>query len=643
VNSSADTRRSSARSPAQAALVVGALGVVFGDIGTSPIYTIQTVFNPSDPHPVAVSSESVFGVVSLIFWSVTIIVTLLYVLLVMRADNDGEGGIMALITLIRGRRVHGGRRTRLALAALGIFGASLFFGDSMITPAISVLSAVEGVRVVQPSLGHLVVPITAVIIVLLFVSQQVGSAAVGRLFGPVMVVWFLAIAAAGVGGIVDHPEILKALSPTYAGEFLFGHFSTAFFSLAAVVLAITGAEALYADLGHFGRAPITRAWLVLVFPACVLSYMGQGALVLADPQRNVSSPFFLLVPDWGRLPMVLLATAATVIASQAVITGAFSLAHQAVQLGYLPRLRISHTSEQTIGQIYVPWINWALMISVLTLVFAFRSSTALAFAFGMAVTGTITITTLLFFYIVRHQWGKPLWVVLAGASGFLAVDLLFFAANLTKLTHGAWLPLLIGVVVFMVLTTWQRGRALVTKRREHEEGSLRAFVDQLHNRQPPLMRVPGTAVFLNRGKRSAPLAMRANVEHNHILHEHVVILSIETLPVPHVPAAERIAIDDLGYADDGITHVDARFGYMDEPNVPAVLRLAVAAGLECPLEVDGASYFLSTIKLVTGDAPGMSRWRKHLFVATSQITADAAEYFGLPSERTVIMGARIEV
>jgi KUP system potassium uptake protein len=475
VNSSADTRRSSARSPAQAALVVGALGVVFGDIGTSPIYTIQTVFNPSDPHPVAVSSESVFGVISLIFWSVTIIVTLLYVLLVMRADNDGEGGIMALITLIRGRRVHGGRRTRLALAALGIFGASLFFGDSMITPAISVLSAVEGVKVVQPSLGHLVVPITAVIIVLLFVSQRVGSAAVGRLFGPVMVVWFLAIAAAGVGGIVDHPEILKALSPTYAGEFLFGHFSTAFFSLAAVVLAITGAEALYADLGHFGRAPITRAWLVLVFPACVLSYMGQGALVLADPQRNVSSPFFLLVPDWGRLPMVLLATAATVIASQAVITGAFSLAHQAVQLGYLPRLRISHTSEQTIGQIYVPWINWALMISVLTLVFAFRSSTALAFAFGMAVTGTITITTLLFFYIVRHQWGKPLWVVLAGASGFLAVDLLFFAANLTKLTHGAWLPLLIALVVFVVLTTWQRGRALVTKRREHEEGTS-AFV-----------------------------------------------------------------------------------------------------------------------------------------------------------------------
>jgi len=626
-----------------AALVVGALGVVFGDIGTSPIYTVQTVFNPGDPHPIAVSRESVYGVISLIFWSVTIIVTLLYVLLVMRADNDGEGGIMALITLIRGRRVRGGRRTRLTLAALGIFGASLFFGDSMITPAISVLSAVEGLKVVQPSLAHLVVPITAVIILLLFASQRIGSAAVGRLFGPVMIVWFLAIGACGVRGIADHPAILKALSPTYAIAFLGGHFSTAFFSLAAVVLAITGAEALYADLGHFGRAPITRAWLLLVFPACVLSYMGQGALVLADPRDAVSSPFFLLVPHWGRVPMVVLATAATVIASQAVITGAFSVAHQAVQLGYLPRLRVSHTSEQTIGQVYVPWINWALMVSVLILVFAFRSSTALAFAFGMAVTGTITITTLLFFYIARHQWGKPIWLVLAGAAGFLVVDVLFLTANLTKLTHGAWLPLLIGVVVFTVLTTWQRGRALVTARRERDEGSLRAFVDQLHRRRPPLQRVPGTAVFLNRGKSTTPLAMRANVEHNHILHEHVVILSIETKPVPHVATADRLAIDDLGYADDGITHVSARFGYMDAPNVPDVLRQAASAGLECPLEADDASYFLSTIELHAGDAPGMSRWRKRVFIATSQITADAAEYFGLPRERTVIMGSRIEV
>jgi KUP system potassium uptake protein len=617
--------------------------VVFGDIGTSPIYAVQTVFNPGDPHPVTASNESVFGIISLIFWSVTIIVTVTYVLLVMRADNDGEGGIMALIALIRRRRLAGGRRTKLALAALGIFGASLFFGDSMITPAISVLSAVEGLKVAAPSLEHLIVPITAAIIVVLFLGQRIGTAAVGRLFGPVMIVWFLTIAACGVRGITERPEILKAMSPTYALGFFFGHFSIAFFSLAAVVLAVTGAEALYADMGHFGRAPITRAWLLLVFPALILSYMGQGALILGDLNGNISSPFFQLVPHWGRLPMVFLAMAATVIASQAVITGAYSVAHQAVQLGYLPRLRIAHTSAQTIGQIYVPWINWVLMVSVLTLVFAFQSSVALAFAYGVAVTGTITITTLLFFYIVRHQWGKPLWLVAIGAGGLLLVDLLFLAANLTKLAHGAWLPLLIGVTVFTVLTTWQRGRGLVTRQRELEEGSLRVFIDELHEKKPSLLRTPGTAVFLNRNNATAPLAMRACVEQLHALHEHVVILSIETLPVPHVPLVDRLVIDDLGYSDDGITHVGARFGYMDTSNVPDVLRLVEKADIECPLEVDEASYFLSKIELRVGDAPGMARWRKRLFVATSDITADAAEYFGLPRNRTVIMGSHIEV
>jgi KUP system potassium uptake protein len=627
---------------ARGALILGALGVVFGDIGTSPLYTVQTVFNPGDPHPVAATTDSVFGIVSMIFWSVTVVVTVTYVFLVMRADNDGEGGIMALITLIRGQHTAGGRRTKLVLAALGIFGASLFLGDSMITPAISVLSAVEGLKVAEPSLGHLIVPITAAIIVALFLLQRVGTAAVGRLFGPVMVVWFLTIAACGVSGIADHPQILKALSPTYALDFFFNHFSIAFFALAAVVLAVTGAEALYADMGHFGRAPITRAWLILVFPACIVSYLGQGALILEDPS-NISSPFFLLVPDWGRWPLVFLATAATVIASQAVITGAFSVAHQAVQLGYLPRLHIAHTSEETIGQIYVPWINWLLMVSVLTLVFAFQTSAALAFAFGMAVTGTITITTLLFFYIARQQWRTPLWLVAVGAGFLLTVDLLFLAANLTKLAHGAWLPLLIGVTTFTVLTTWQRGRRLVTRRRELDEGSLREFIDDLHERKPPVLRAPGTAVFLNRTKITAPLAMRASVEHLHALHEHVVILSIETLAVPHVPAADRLVIDDLGYTDDAITHASARFGYMDQPNVPDVLRLIEKAQIESPIEVDEASYFLSTIDLCRGDAPGMSRWRKSLFIATSRITADAAEYFGLPRDRTVIMGSRIEV
>jgi len=627
---------------ARAALILGALGVVFGDIGTSPLYTVQTVFNPGDPHPVPVTTESVFGIVSMIFWSVTIVVTIIYVLLVMRADNDGEGGIMALITLVRRKHMTGERRIKLLLAGLGIFGASLFLGDSMITPAISVLSAVEGVKVAAPSLGQLIVPITAAIIIALFILQRMGTAAVGRLFGPVMLVWFLTIAACGVSGTADHPQILKALSPTYALDFFFNHFSIAFFALAAVVLAVTGAEALYADMGHFGRAPITRAWLLLVFPACILSYMGQGALILENPS-SISSPFFLLVPDWGQWPLVFLATAATVIASQAVITGAFSVAHQAVQLGYLPRLRIAHTSEETVGQIYVPWINWLLMVSVLTLVFTFKTSAALAFAFGMAVTGTITITTLLFFYIVRHQWHKPLWLVTVGAGFLLAVDLLFLAANLTKLIHGAWLPLLIGLCTFTVLTTWQRGREIVTGRREHDEGSLREFIDNLHERKPPVTRVPGTAVFLNRNKITAPLAMRASVEHLHALNEHVVILSIETLAVPHVPGADRIVIDDLGYRDDGITHASARFGYMDQPNVPAVMRQIEQAQIESPIDVYGLSYFLSTIGLYRGDAPGMSRWRKTLFLATASITADAAEYFRLPRDRTVIMGSRIEV
>jgi KUP system potassium uptake protein len=630
------------RGTAQAALAVGALGVVFGDIGTSPLYTVQTVFSPSDPRPVPVSAGNVFGVVSLIFWSVTIVVTITYVLLVMRADNDGEGGIMALITLIRRQGAPGSRRVAMALAVLGIFGASLFFGDSMITPAISVLSAIEGVKVAAPSVSHLVVPITAAIIVVLFLLQRLGTGVVGRLFGPVMAIWFAVIGACGIRGIVGHPAILRALSPSYAAGFLFGHFTIAFFSLSAVVLSVTGAEALYADMGHFGRGPITRVWLLLVFPACILNYLGQGALILGEP-ASASSPFFLLVPSWGQLPMVFLAAAATVIASQAVITGAFSVTQQAAQLGYLPRLRIAHTSEKQIGQIYVPWINWALLVAVLALVFTFKTSTALAYAYGVAVTGTITITTLLFFYVVRSQWGRPLWLVAAVAAPLLAVDLLFFAANLTKLPYGGWLPIAVAIVVFTVLTTWQKGRELVTGQRVHEEGSLREFVVELHDRKPPLLRVPGTAIFLNRGKVTAPLAMRANVEHNHVLHEHVLILAIETVPVPHVAPVGRLDVDDLGYKDDRIFHVTARFGYMDTPNVPGLMPLIHRAKLESPLDDSEISYFLSTIEVHRGNRPGMSTWRKRLFLATARLTADAAEYFQLPRDRTVIMGSRIEL
>jgi KUP system potassium uptake protein len=624
------------------AIVIGALGVVFGDIGTSPIYTLATVFNPDDPHPVPISTANVYGVVSTIFWSVMIIVTLTYITLVMRADNNGEGGIMALITLLRRWTSQRGHRTAMVLAPLGLFGASLFFGDSMITPAISVLSAVEGLKVISSEFDDFVVPITAVIILALFSVQRRGTAAVGRFFGPVMIVWFLSIGACGVTGIIGNPEILKALSPTYALTYMVGHFHIAFFSLAAIVLSVTGAEALYADMGHFGRKAITYGWLGLVLPALTLSYFGQGALVLAD-ESKVSAPFFLLIPEWARIPMILLATAATVIASQAVITGAYSVASQAARLGYLPRLRIEHTSASTIGQIYVPWINGFLMVMVLILVFAFRSSAALGYAYGMAVTGTITITTALFFYYARTRWGWPLWGVLIGGGLLLLVDLMFFAANLTKLVHGAWLPLLIGVVTFTVMTTWQKGREIITAAREKAEGPLREFVNGLRDYKPPLVRMAGTAVFLNRGSETAPLAMRANVEHNRVLHRHVVIMSIDTVPVPRLSDDERITIDELGYKRDGIIHVSACYGYMERPNIPAALRLLDPAHTEGHIDVDTASYFLSKLELVAGEEPTMSPWRKRLFIATSYITADAAAYFKLPLDRTVVIGSRIEV
>lgn len=622
--------------------MVGALGVVFGDIGTSPIYTLATVFDPHDPHPVPVSHAHVYGVVSLIFWSVMTIVTFTYVTLVMRADNHGEGGIMALITLVKRFSKPSTRRVSTVLAALGVFGAALFFGDSMITPAISVLSAVEGVGVIDPGFADFVVPVTAVIIVILFSVQRRGTETVGRFFGPVMILWFAVIGACGIRGIATNPDILWALSPTHALEFLSGRFHVAFFALAAIVLAVTGAEALYADMGHFGRKAITVGWLGLVLPACTLNYFGQGALVLSD-ERAVAAPFFLLVPEWGRIPMVVLATAATVIASQAVITGAFSVASQAAKLGYLPRLRIHYTSATAMGQVYVPWINGMLMVAVLILVFAFRSSSALAYAFGMAVTGTISITTLLFLYLARTRAGAPLWLVLGGGAVLLTVDLMFFAANMTKLRHGAWLPLLIAIVTFVVMTTWQRGRAIVTEERRRVEGPMKDFIDGLATMEPPLVRLPGTAVFLNRGDDTAPLSMRTNVDHIHVLAQHVVIVSLTTEPVPRIPDAERLSVDRFGTDDDGIVHVVARFGYMEHVNVPRVLAMLEPGDTQGPLDLGHATYFLSKLELCEGDQPSMARWRKRLFIATSYITSDAAAYFGLPLDRTVVIGSRLEV
>jgi KUP system potassium uptake protein len=622
------------------ALTVAALGVVFGDIGTSPIYTIQTAFNPGDPHPIAATTQHVYGVASLIFWAVTIIVTVKYVGLVMSADNDGEGGIMALISQIRqiGDGVTG--RTKFVLAGLGVFGAALFFGDSMITPAISVLSAVEGTKTIESSMGSYVVPITVTIIVLLFLLQRLGSGAVGRVFGPVMLIWFATIAVLGIRGITMHPEVLKALSPSYAFELLFQSGSTGFFVLTSVVLAFTGVEALYADMGHFGRPAITRAWLLLVFPACILSYLGQGGLILDDPSA-ISAPFFRLMPHGGLIPLVILATVATVIASQAVISGAFSIAHQAAQLGYLPRLRVVHTSKSAYGQVYVPVINRLLLVGVLALVLAFQSSAKLAFAYGTAVTGTILVTSVLFFFIVRHRWHRPLWLTLAGAAFFLTIELGFFASNLTKIAHGAWLPLTIGFVLFFVMVTWYRGRQLVTAERFEVEGPLTDFVKELR-RKDPVARVSGTGVFLNRGKETAPLSMRACVDHLHSLPENAIILSLETLPVPRVRPKDRLEIDDLGYQDDRLTFVRAKHGYAEEYDVPKIVRQIAKAGVECPVDARHASFFLSRVELRPTDRPGMSLWRKHLFLLTARLSAEPSDYFKLPRQRTITLGSQIE-
>jgi KUP system potassium uptake protein len=621
-----------------AALSLGALGIVFGDIGTSPLYALQTVF-AADRHAVQPTESGVYGVISLVFWAITIIVSIKYVAFIMRADNEGEGGIMALIALIRNVGLKR-RSAQVTLVALGIFGASLFYGDGMITPAISVLSAVEGIGVVAPSLESLVVPAALAILAVLFAVQRYGTGAVGRLFGPVMAVWFTILAAAGLNEVVREPAILRAISPSYGIEFLFGHGHVAFIALGSVVLTVTGAEALYADMGHFGRSPIRRAWFIGVFPALVLNYMGQGALILHTPSA-IENPFFLLIPHWGRIPMVAIATVATVIASQAVISGAFSVTRQAVQLGFLPRLTILHTSREA-GQVYVPAVNWGIFIAVVALVIGFGSSAHLASAYGIAVTGTLAIDTLLFFVVVRVLWKQPAWVAIGGAAFFLLVDLTFFSANLPKVLHGGWFPLAIAGVVFVVLTTWQRGREIVTKKREELEGPLKDFIEEIRDPKQPISRSPRTGIFLDANPATAPLALRANVEHNCVLHENVVIVSVQTLNVPHVEESERVVIDDLKYRDDGITHVTAHFGFQDDLDVPKTLR-AASERLEREADFENVSYFLSRISIIATNEPGMARWRKKLFIAIARNAASPVPYFHLPDERTVVMASHVEL
>jgi len=618
------------------AITLAALGVVFGDIGTSPLYAMHTVF--AIDRELRPDESTVYGVISLVFWAITLVVTVKYVTLIMRADNHGEGGIMALIALVRGIRVDR-RSTKLVLVSLGIFGAALFYGDGMITPAISVLSAVEGLEVAAPSVDSLVVPITLTILTVLFAVQRFGTGVVGRAFGPVMALWFGILAISGLAHVVQDPRIVRALSPHYGIAFLFEHGFVGFLALGAVVLAITGAEALYADMGHFGRNAIRRAWLFVVFPALTLNYMGQGTLILGD-RGAVDNPFFLLFPHWLRVPMVVVATVAAIIASQAVISGAFSVTRQAVQLNFLPRLTVLHTSHE-IGQVYVPVVNWALFSAVAALVVGFGSSDHLAAAYGIAVTGTLAIDTLLFFFVVRALWHKPKWLAVTGCVMFLLIDLAFFGANLPKVLHGGWFPLVIAAIVFVVLVTWQNGQAIVMKRRSELEGPLRRFVEEVRERDD-VIRAPHTGVFFAAYAENTPLALRANFEHNRTVHETVVVVSLEPLNVPHVQADKRVKLDELGYEDDGICHVTARYGFQDDIDIPAALRGSLKQ-LEGDVDLERASYFVSRAAIVVTDKPGMARWRKRLFAAIARNAATPVGYFMLPDERTVVMGAHIEL
>jgi len=621
------------------ALILGALGIVFGDIGTSPLYAVQTVFS-IDGGLVRPTPGDVFGVVSMMFWSILLIVSVKYLLFILRADNDGEGGVMALGALAQ--RVLGNVKPRrmAVVMALGVLGAALFYGDSVITPAISVLSAVEGLEVTSPGLATFVVPISAIILAALFAIQRWGTQRVGNLFGPVMVLWFGSLGVAGLAEVAHSPGILRGLSPTYALEFVAEHPYMAFIAMGAVVLAITGAEALYADMGHFGRTPIRRAWFVIVFPALTITYLSQGALILRAPTSR-ANPFFLLLPHWARMPMVVLATAATIIASQAVISGAFSVSRQAVRLGYLPNLHIRQTSRREYGQIYIAGVNWALFAAVLLVVFTFRSSTRLATAYGVAVTGTFLITTTLFLVVARARWHWATWQLVLFGVVFGGIELTYFAANLTKITHGGWLTLLIAAIVFTVMLTWQRGREIVTARRAEMEGPLLDFIDDVHANN--VLRVPGTAVFPHPTKDTTPLALRANVAYNHVLHQRVVIISGRTENVPHIPWDQRITVDQLGDPDDGIIYIAATFGFQDVTDFPEVLRRVTGRHPETDLDLDGASYFVSRITLRHTDRPGMPAWRKRLFLALARNAPSHVYLLCLPEDRTIMMSGEVGV
>jgi KUP system potassium uptake protein len=627
-NSEANPQKSST-----AGLTLLALGVVYGDIGTSPLYAVKETFAPA--HGIGLSTENILGGLSTIFWSLMIVVTLKYVTLIMRANNKGEGGIMALLALASSA-VKDQPRWRMLILALGVIGASLFYGDAVLTPAISVLSAVEGLEVGTTAFKHYVIPIAVIVLVTLFAFQRQGTAIVGAFFGPVCVLWFLALGAVGIDNIVHNPVVLSALDPLHALRFVTGHGFASFVVLGSVLLAFTGAEALYADMGHFGRRAVRLAWFGLVLPALVLNYFGQGALLIVNPQA-ISNPFYLAYPDWALYPMIGLATAATVIASQATISGAYSVTKQAIQLGYLPRMNIQHTSAKEIGQVYVPALNWILLTAVLAAVIGFGSSTKLASAYGVAVAGTMLIDTFLTFFVIRYGWGYHLLIAVSATAFFMLVDIAFFSASLLKIGEGGWFPLTVGAAVFTLMVTWRRGREILLARLKESSVPLQSFLDSLM-RSPPL-RIPGTAVFLTSTPGAVPHALLHNLVHNKVLHERVVFLTVVIRDVPWVPPKERVSIEDLR---NNCFQLTVYFGFKDRPDVMQALEQCREHELEFrPLET---SFFLSRETVVASIRyEGMALWRERLFSTMARNAGSPVEYFNLPTNRVIELGTQIEI
>ncbi len=606
---------------------------MFGDIGTSPLYAVKETFSPD--HGIPLTPANILGGLSTIFWALMIVVSLKYVLLIMRADNRGEGGIMALIALAQSA-IKAHAHWRMPLLLIGVFGASLFYGDAVLTPAISVLSAVEGLEVGTDAFKPYVVPIAVVVLVALFSFQARGTAAVGKLFGPVTMAWFFAIGAAGLYGIAREPAILKALNPYYALAFVTGHGTASFVVLGSVVLAVTGAEALYADMGHFGRGAVRVAWFSLVAPALVLNYFGQGALLMVEPAA-LQNPFYLLIPGWALYPMIALATAATVIASQATISGAYSLTKQAVQLGFLPRMTIVHTSAREMGQVYIPSINWVLCAVVIAAVIGFGSSSRLAGAYGVAVTATMLVDTLLTFFVIRYGWGYPLALCLFATGFFALVDLAFFSSTLLKIADGGWFPLVIGAGVYLTMATWRRGREMLFETLNSTSVPLAPFLEALF-KDPP-QRVPGTAVFLTATPDATPHALLHNLNHNKVLHERVVFLTVQIRDVPWVAFEERVTCERLGH---GCWRVRVRYGFMNRPDVTSALELCSALGLQ--LEPMETSFFLSRQKIVpTEGGAGMALWRDRVFAAMARNAGNVTDYFNIPANRVIELGTRVQI